>query len=287
MNVNFQKTNAKNSDITVGIYVMQKNERILLPIFIDYYGSLFGYESICILDNGSDSHMKTILIDALNKGCKVIYEYYKVSDFENKGKIIGELISKNVDKFNISIPLDTDEFIVLESNKGLHISRDKFQKYFASLKNGAHLVVNRYYNNPYKKNLFYNPKKSHKFFFKNCQVEIINVGFHEINFSKGLNVFWKSNLAYFEFHNKSFESLIKKSKEIMKNRIDLENLPKGYVGNGYHLYNYLLWTSEEDYLESIYKFKHFEFKYLGYYFEKLGYEIPFLINRKNIEKQLS
>ena len=242
MNLNFQKTNAKNLDITVGIYVMQKNERILLPIFIDYYGSLFGYESICILDNGSDSHMKTILIDALNKGCKVIYEYYKVSDFENKGKIIGELISKNVDKFNISIPLDSDEFIVLESHRGQHISRDKFMKYFASLEDGAHRVVNRYLNNPYKKNLFYKPQKSHKYFFKNCQVEILNVGFHEINLSKGGKVFWKSDLTYFEFHNRSFESLIKKSRDIMKNRINLEDLPTEYRGNGSHLYNYLLWT---------------------------------------------
>ncbi len=144
MNVNFQKTNAKNKDITVGIYLMQKMKEFLLPIFVDFYGSLFGYESVCILDNGSDSQMKTILIDALNKGCKVIYDYYKVSDFENKGKITGELISKNVDKFNISIPLDSDKFIVLESPKGHHISRDKFQKYFASLEDVAHPVVNRY-----------------------------------------------------------------------------------------------------------------------------------------------
>ena len=284
MNVNFKKQTQKNKDMKVGIYVMQKNEIILLPIFVDYYGSLFGYESICILDNGSDPQMKKILIDAFNKGCKVIYDYDKVSDFENKGKIIGELISKNVDKFNISIPLDSDEFIVLKSPRGHHISRDKFKKYFASLEDGAHRVVNRYLNNPYKKNLFYKPQKAPKYFFKNCQVEILDVGFHNINLSKGGKVFWQSDLTYFEFHNRSFESLIKKSKDIMKNRINLGDLPTRYDGNGSHLYNYLLWKSEEDYIKSIYKFKHFEYKYLGCNFEKLGYELPFQINRKNIEK---
>ena len=71
----------------------------------------------------------------------------------------------------------------------------------------------------------------------------------------------------------------------MKNRINIENLPTGYAGNGYHLYNYLLWKSEEDYVESIYKFKHFEYKYLGCYLEKLGFESPFQINRKNIENK--
>ena len=90
--------------------------------------------------------MKTILVDALNKGCQVIYDYNKVSDFENKGRIIGELISKNVNKYNISIPLDCDEFIVLESPHGRYISKDKLQEYFATIKDGAHCVFNRYLN---------------------------------------------------------------------------------------------------------------------------------------------
>ena len=47
-----------------GIYVMQKNENMLLPLFVEYYGNLFGYYSIHIFDNGSDDTMKPILLNA-------------------------------------------------------------------------------------------------------------------------------------------------------------------------------------------------------------------------------
>ena len=48
----------------IGIYLMQKNEDVLLPLFVDYYVSLFGYQSIHILDNGSNETLRPQLNNA-------------------------------------------------------------------------------------------------------------------------------------------------------------------------------------------------------------------------------
>ena len=206
-------------EIKVGIYMMQKNENVLLPLFVDYYGSLFGYQSIHIFDNGSNETLRPQLTNAENKGCKVIYDFYKSEDFESKGKIIGELIKDNINKFNVSLPLDCDEFIVLESSVDRYILKELFYKYFSSLKDGAYLVKKRYLNNPYKKDNYYQPTKGHKYFFKNCPANITSIGFHSISDSSLVRKAKESSLAYFEYHNRSFKELVEKSKEKMKLRI--------------------------------------------------------------------
>ena len=262
-------------EIKVGIYLMQKNEYDLLPLFVDYYGSLFGFESIHILDNGSNQKLRPILSNAEKKGCKMIYGFDKPVDFENKGKIIGELITNNINKFNISLPLDCDEFLVLESSGERHILKDLFYKYFYSLENGAYLVKKRYLNNPYKKDNFYQPPKAHKYFFKNCPAYIDNVGFHSIKESSLIDEVKISSLAYFEYHNRSFKELIEKSKEKMKLRINLKNIPKKYSGPGHHLHKHLLMRSENDYIESMKDFEYFKFEELGLFLNEIGHKIPF------------
>ena len=262
-------------EIKVGIYMMQKNENVLLPLFVDYYGSLFGYQSIHIFDNGSNETLRPQLTNAENKGCKVIYDFYKSEDFESKGKIIGELIKDNINKFNVSLPLDCDEFIVLESSVDRYILKELFYKYFSSLKDGAYLVRKRYLNNPYKKDNYYQPTKGHKYFFKNCPANITSIGFHSISDSSLVRKAKESSLAYFEYHNRSFKELVEKSKEKMKLRINLKNIPKEYAGPGQHLHKHLLMRSEDDYIESMKDYEHFKFEKLGLLFKEIGHEIPF------------
>ena len=65
------------------------------------------------------------------------------------------MITDKINKFNVSLPLDCDEFIVLESSVDRHISKVLFHKYFSSLEDGAYLVRKRYLNNLYKKDNYY------------------------------------------------------------------------------------------------------------------------------------
>ena len=281
------KISAVNMEkIAVGIYVMQKNEDVLLPIFIDYYGNLFGYSSIHIFDNGSDDDMKPVLAGAEEKGCNVFYNYNSASDFENKGKIIGEYITKNIEKFNVSIPLDCDEFIVLEQSGKRYISKDLFHKYFSSRPDGAHIVQNRFVNNPYCANTFYQPVKAPKIYFKNCSVDMSSVGFHTANIPNEYDTFQGGALVYYEFHNRPLKDLIQKSKEKMKLRIDLQNIPENYSGNGYHLHKYLFWNHEYEYIEEIYKHQRFTYTGLATFFEKIGQSVPFCNNIINVGETL-
>jgi len=258
-----------------GIYVMQKNENILLPLFVEYYGNLFGYYSIHIFDNGSDDTMKPILLNAELKGCTVIYDYDSASDFENKGKIIGEYITKNIQRFNISLPLDCDEFIGIEISGEHIISKELFYKYFSLLKDGAHIVQKRYLNNPYFENTFYEPKKNRKIYVKNCPVDLTSVGYHHAEIPSGYNVYKGGGLFYYELHNRPFADLMEKTKEKMKARIDLQNIPKKYSGDGAHLHNYLLWLNEYDLIESIYNHEIYRSNVLESFFKNIGQKIPF------------
>jgi hypothetical protein len=273
----------KNS---VAVYMMQKNEIDLLPLFISYYGYLFGYKSLYIFDNGSDEYMASILENAIELGCSVNFDYKSPKDFENKGAIIGDHINKNINEFDIALPLDCDEFIVLEGINNRFIDKSLFNEYFSSLENGAHFVANRYLNNPYKKNKFYKPTKNSKLFFKGCKVKIKDVGFHKADLPFGTSIFKDGALAYFEFHNRSYHELIERSQEKMKLRLDLNELPNNYNGIGYHLYEYLKWKGEEDYIESIFKNQQFEFNGIELILKKLGKNLPFIEEGSNNDFEL-
>ena len=185
------------------------------------------------------------------------------------------MITDKINKFNVSLPLDCDEFIVLESSVDRNISKELFHKYFSSLEDGAYLVRKRYLNNPYKKDNYYQPKKAQKYFFKNCPANIDNVGFHSIRKSSLIGKAKESSLAYFEYHNRSFRELIEKSKEKMKLRINLKNIPREYSGLGHHLHKHLFMRGEDDYIESMKDYEHFKFEKLGLFFKEIGHEIPF------------
>jgi hypothetical protein len=257
--------------------MMQKNEHLLFPLFIDFYGYLFGFDAIHIFDNGSDSNMVPLLQDAQEKGCKINYEFNKPIDFERKGSIIGDCINSNIHDYPIGIPLDCDEFIVLEGTENRYIDKNTFIDYFSSLEDGAHFIEKRYLNNPYSKSKYYRPQKANKLFFKNCHAEITDVGFHSAIFKNGTGVYKGGSLTYFEYHNRGFDDLIAKSKEKMKLRLDVDNLPENYTGGGYHLHQYLKWKDEKKYIEAIYNHTHFKFDGLEKFFNYLNYEIPFLI----------
>lgn len=271
---------------SVAIYMMQKNEHNLLPLFVDYYGGVFGYDAIHIFDNGSNADMLPLLAVAKEKGCIINFDYDKPEDFENKGKIIGNFINKNKELFDVALPLDCDEFITLKNkNNEFLMDVDLFRSYFQSLKDGVHVVGERYLNNPYSKNSFYKPNKNKKLFFKSCSVSGLNIGFHDVCMSNGTPVFEGGSLVYFEFHNRTFNELIEKARDKMKLRINLDDIPDKYNGPGYHLHEYLKWEGELNYIDYIYKFDRFKFNGFEVSFCKLGYDYPFgeLLKNNDVE----
>jgi hypothetical protein len=91
--------------------MMQKNEKDVLPIFVAYYGNLFGYKNIYIFDNGSDKYMLDELRKSEALGCNVNFEFSSRADFERKGEILASYINGMTEQYDVFLPLDCDEFI--------------------------------------------------------------------------------------------------------------------------------------------------------------------------------
>src|SRR6056297_2502011 len=126
-------------DPQIGIFLMQKNEERLLPVFVQYYGQLFGYENIHIIDNGSNGKVLKELQKSESAGCNVVYSHSKPEDFENKGKIISGYINENRTEYDVCFPLDCDEFIALRGRLGgFSTDRQALLNYFEQLSSGAH-----------------------------------------------------------------------------------------------------------------------------------------------------
>ena len=237
----------------IAIFMMQKNEKDLLPIFVAYYGALFGYENIYIFDNGSDAYMLDELRKSEVLGCNVSLEFSSHADFERKGEIVASYINNLTDKYDVFLPLDCDEFIGIEVPDGYSCESEDLLQGFEEI-NGSHgyQISQRFYNHPFKKNLFTkNLKGMRKLFFGKSKVESLDVGFHDCASPKNIVL---SPFVYFEFHHKPFETLIEHAKTKLKSRLDLsaDNLGN-YSGKGNHLIKFLKMTKKqyEDYINEL------------------------------------
>jgi len=233
--------------------MMQKNEKDLLPIFVAYYGNLFGYENIYIFDNGSDGYMLDELRKAEVLGCNVSFEFSSHADFERKGEIIASYINDMTDQYDAFLPLDCDEFIGIKLPDRYSCERvDLLEGFEAIEPNTGYQIQQRFYNHPFKNSLFTkNLKGMRKLFFGKSKVESLDVGFHDCALPKNIVL---SPFVYFEFHHKPFDLLIVHAKVKLQDRLDLKlNSLENYSGKGNHLIKFLTMTQSqyEDYIDEL------------------------------------
>lgn len=237
----------------VACIMMQKNEDELFGPWVEYHSKLFGYENIYIFDNGSSSeNLKSLFEKYKNLGVNIFFDKNLPKDFENKGGVIGELISKLETgcQYDFYIPLDCDEFLAVLNEKGHIIASrsDIFSELQCHIGTEDVLLARyQYFNSPLKKGDFFKRKDRKCFFYKNT-FKSMDVGFH---WGKSLksNGEHRTNIIQLHFHNKPFEMLKKHANEKLKSRVinfDRETLIK-YKGAGSHLVKYLL-IDELEYL---------------------------------------
>ena len=226
--------------IRIGIFIMQKNEFDLFPLFIKYYGNLVGYDNIHVVDNGSSKDMLPLLKNASELGVNVDFSHTKETDFENKGRIIGDKINLLLDEYDVSIPLDCDEFIGIQTSSNEYtFDKDLIIKYFSTLNDGIYKLKsgNRFRNSITDYTKFYRVfQSSTKLFSKKTKLIGLDIGYHRCKGRKST-----SSLCYFELHNKPYDIFYKHAVEKMKNRVDVSNVDKNikYKGMGVHLIRYL------------------------------------------------
>jgi hypothetical protein len=96
--------------VNVKIFCVTKNEYDLIEHFIIYYGYLFGYNNLIIIDNNSTDELVLKIYDKyINLGIKVVYE----SNYQGNGQ--ADMFNKYMflEKSNCDflVGLDTDEFL--------------------------------------------------------------------------------------------------------------------------------------------------------------------------------
>ncbi|WP_172415188.1 glycosyltransferase family 2 protein, partial [Comamonas thiooxydans] len=228
---------------------MQKNEVHLLPTWIKYHAEIFGFENIYIFDNGSDIELKDQLKIYSEFGLNVNLNFTGVNNFENKGKIFGNLI-KSLEaekKYDFFIPLDCDEFIAVEKSDGLiSCERDDIFLELAKHSESKDILMIGYqlYNDVSKDSKFYKEFSRKCFFYKETFLSV-DVGFHWAKVKKSSKEI-KTNIIQFHFHNRPYFLSKKSALQKMAKRVDINNniLLRDYDGPGFHLKNFFIMNEE-------------------------------------------
>jgi hypothetical protein len=99
----------------IKILCLTKNESILIEPFIKYYGNIFGYSNLIIVDNNStDEKVLEIYKKYREKGITI--EYEKSTNYKQHGKWLSYYSMKYKDTYDYLIIADTDEFLVYNNN---------------------------------------------------------------------------------------------------------------------------------------------------------------------------
>ena len=150
----------------IKIFTMIKDEKDILINWIYYYGNIFGFKNLYIIDNYSIDGSWDIL---KNFQIKYKINLYREKNYKNKGKIITDL-SKSIDNYDYILPVDIDEFIVLYNYKENLINIRSINNYFKSLpKNFSIYKMNYIQTILDKKKLYKNVTvECSKGYYQNC-----------------------------------------------------------------------------------------------------------------------
>ena len=196
-------------DKKVKIILFQKDEHELLPDWIRYHAWLFGRDSIHIIDHKSDNKTMDIIKD---NGIK--YNIYE-GHFGDKYKELTRVMKNFKKKYDILIPIDSDEFVAYSENKVLDINREKIQDKINRLPNDFRYKFSEWRAVDYKEkyeddlidmNKFHlcNQGKHSKTFFPAKQFMSTDQGNHLGSISSSENKWIDSGLCMIHFHTRGY-----------------------------------------------------------------------------------
>jgi len=108
-----------NSNWKIKIFTFVKNEEDKIREWLLYHGYLFGFNNIYVIDNCSSDKTPLILKEFEKKGIQVTYN---VEDYSRKGVHLSRLMTKLKGiREQFFVPLDCDEFIILQETAPDHI----------------------------------------------------------------------------------------------------------------------------------------------------------------------
>jgi hypothetical protein len=242
--------------------MMQKDERFLLKPWLAYYGYLFGYQNLYVLDNGSElAETRAILSEYAAKGVVVDSTPIGRSAYESKGDIVGGLM-RRLDlqgRYDFIIPLDCDEFIALKQDSRYTFSRDRILAYLSTLVGESRVLRFPYQlaNHPLQPDI-YHYYSMFKVFFAANTFDHIDHGNHFGKSSRS-NGFRDTDLVQVHFHFKRYDVLREQARRSWVGTVDIDDSAalEDYTGPSLHLKQYFLKDREayyRDFLEKPYFF---------------------------------
>lgn len=263
----------------IAIIMMLKDEGELALPWVQYHGSTFGFENLFIFDNGSTDDQSIAAIKfAESQGANCVYDKNTFDDFKEKGEIFCDLIKglDANDPYDFYFPLDCDEILSAKLNGEFVFNLENISHVLSEYQDSPDQLKIGFCptNNPLKPDFFKNSASQRKFFFARGSCQKLDHGFHHGITKTGVTV--TTNIAYFHFHYRDYQSIQFHSKKKLSGFIenfDIETI-KAFRGSGFHLTQYLLQTEEVYYRQ----FSSWECEHvpsLKSAFEKLGIHVPY------------
>ncbi len=217
-----------------------------------YYGHLFGFHNLLVLDNGSElAEVQATLAEFEGKGVTVDRSYANRADYEAKGDIVGAQIARLDQRreYDFIIPLDCDEFIVLRGQPDLSCSHEAITTYLKELVGETRVLRVPYQlaNHPLQPDI-YHYFTFHKVFFAAGTFAGLDQGFH-VGQSRAGDGIRDTRLIHLHFHHKRFDLMMSQARKTWIGTVDLDDRDKlvGYKGHSMHLAPMLLNNKEQYY----------------------------------------
>jgi hypothetical protein len=110
------------------IFTIVKDEVDIVEEWLIYYGSMFGWNNIYIIDNYSSDGTWEKINEYSN-----LVNIFREPDYSKKGEYMKNLINKYCYDGEIAIPIDIDEFIVYYDNNTISIDKNTINNYINNL----------------------------------------------------------------------------------------------------------------------------------------------------------
>lgn len=238
-----------------GIATFQLDEGRLLQSWIEHHASIFGFNNLVVIDNGStDSLTLQILNKAVSNGVKV-FHFPGNSSFENKGKLVPAVMSGFRDQIDWFLPVDVDEFLVCKTNNQESFSSRKEDVFvelerIAGIEGAQAAQILKQIVNVSGTSFGYLSDRR-RLILLNKTTHDLDVGFHGIDgvSAESLPV---SDLSLIHFHDRGWEDSLKRARLKLSSRVarfDEEHLTMHFEkkGLGFHLAPLFYVNSIEDY----------------------------------------
>jgi len=223
--------------------MMQRDEADLLRPWVMYHAALFGIENIFVFDNGSTSPSVILeLVEFARKGLNVDWKHSGPEDFHSKGEILGSLIVSLANRYDFFLPLDCDEFFVLQTGEWkIACDQPAIRAGLAQIAGeGRALQVKwAYYNVLNTPDSFWRWPHQ-KTFFAGDSLVSLDHGYHQGRTKAGGTL--ETSFAHMHYHHKPYSLMVEHSKNKLRAYVDVDDRAalEDYKGMNYHCTTVLL-----------------------------------------------